>query len=118
MRILICGDRDWTASDPINTLLGLCPPDTVVIHGAARGADRIAGRLAAAHGFTVDPYPAEWAKYGPRAGPIRNSLMLTEGKPDEAHAFHNNIDASQGTKDMVEKARKAGVLTIVHTYES
>jgi hypothetical protein len=116
MRVLVCGDREWTASEPIATLLNLCPPNTVVIHGAARGADTIAGRLATELGFEVQPYPADWSKHGKAAGPIRNSQMLAEGQPDEVHAFHNNIDASRGTKDMVEKARKAGVPVIVHTW--
>src|SRR6266576_1753918 len=104
MRVLVCGDREWTASEPIATLLNLCPPDTVVIHGAARGADAIAGRLATELGFEVQPYPADWNKHGKAAGPIRNSQMLSEGQPDEVHAFHNNVEASRGTKDMVEKA--------------
>lgn len=117
MRVLICGDRNWTASEPIATLLSLCPPDTVVIHGAARGADTIAGRLAAEFGFAVEPYPADWNKYGKAAGPVRNTLMLIKGKPDEVHAFHNDIDKSRGTRDMVQQARATGVPVItVHTW--
>ena len=33
--------------------------------------------------------------------------MLNEGQPDEVHAFHNNIAASHGTKDMVRQARES-----------
>jgi hypothetical protein len=42
--------------------------------------------------------------------------MLNEGQPDEVHAFHNNIAASHGTKDMVRQAREAGVPVTIHTW--
>jgi hypothetical protein len=54
-------------------------------------------------------YPAQWHKYGRAAGPIRNQQMLAEGKPDLVLAFHDDIDGSRGTKDMVNRARRAGV---------
>lgn len=35
--------------------------------------------------------------------------MLDEGKPDYVLAFHNDIFNSKGTKDMLNRAKKAGV---------
>lgn len=41
------------------------------------------------------------------SGPIRNSQMLKEGKPDRIIAFHDHIDQSKGTTDMLMKAKAA-----------
>ena len=35
--------------------------------------------------------------------------MLDEGKPDTVVYFHDNIERSKGTKDMVSRAKKAGL---------
>lgn len=53
MRVLICGDRDWSDVEAIRNRLVELPPGSTVIHGAARGADSIAGRLAESMGFEV-----------------------------------------------------------------
>ncbi len=115
-RLLVCGDRDWTDSDTILRWIQGQKP-TVVIHGAARGADRIAGELAEQLGIPVLKFPAEWTKYGRAAGPIRNRQMLKEGKPDQVLAFHDNIAESKGTADMITAAREAGVFArlVSHT---
>jgi hypothetical protein len=56
-------------------------------------------------------FSANWEKHGLAAGPIRNRQMLTEGKPDLVIAFHENIEKSKGTKNMLELAKQAGVAT-------
>jgi len=35
--------------------------------------------------------------------------MLTEGRPEYLIAFHDDIEASKGTKDMIAKARRANI---------
>lgn len=112
-RVLVCGDRHWSDRGAILDRLRRLPSDTVVIHGAAQGADTIAGEVAVSLGFTVEPYPADWARYGRAAGPIRNAKMLQDGKPDLVIAFHADIPASRGTRNMVNLARKADVPTEV-----
>jgi hypothetical protein len=112
MRVLVCGDRNWTDEAAIARVLFNLPADTVLIHGAARGADSIAGRVGERLGFEVLKFPADWEKFGRAAGPIRNQQMLDEGKPDLVIAFHPNLAASKGTKDMVKKARKHGIKVI------
>jgi hypothetical protein len=110
MRILVCGDRHWTRASVISrVLLEKVRPGDVIIHGAARGADSLAGQLAAGiDGVTVEAYPAEWLRYGRGAGPIRNQQMLNSGI-DLVLAFHASIETSRGTADMVRRAQKAGV---------
>lgn len=48
-------------------------------------------------------------KQGKAAGPIRNQHMLDGYHPDMVVFFHHDLSSSKGTKDMVERARKAGV---------
>jgi len=109
MRILVCGDRRWTDYGMIWKELVERLPIELVIHGGARGADALAGRAARELGIPVSEFPAEWSRYGRAAGPIRNRRMLDEGKPDLVLAFHNDINRSLGTRNMVRQAVEAGV---------
>ncbi len=113
-RILITGDRDWSDRDKISQVLKrhLNPVVDYIIHGDARGADRMGAEIARKLGVPKDrihAYPADWNTYHKAAGPIRNQQMLTEGKPTLVLAFHNNITESKGTKDMVKISLKAGL---------
>lgn len=114
MRVLFCGDRNWTAYKVIADVMADLNPD-VVIEGEARGADLMASDAAEYFGIPVVRFPADWEKYGRAAGPIRNTQMLKEGKPDIVVAFHNNIKDSKGTLNMVNQARKQNIKVIVYT---
>lgn len=114
MKVLVTGDREWDDIELIAETLEKLPHDTIVIHGAARGADRIAGVVADALGFTVRDYPADWERYKKGAGPVRNRQMFkAEHRPEEpidkAFAFHNNIESSKGTADMIRVLTAGGV---------
>jgi len=113
MRVLICGDRNWKRMDIIERELKKLPADTLIIHGAARGADTLAKFVAERIGLKVindgKGFPAKWKIYGRGAGPIRNQQMIDEGKPDMVLAFHENINESRGTGDMVNRARGVGI---------
>ncbi len=108
MRVLVCGGRDYgdkaalfktlDAYDAVN-------PIDCVIHGAARGADTLAGEWASERAICCDEYPANWDRDGKAAGPIRNRLMLTDGKPDLVIAF----PGGRGTANMMQQAKAAGV---------
>lgn len=114
MRVLICGSRNWKDEDiipeyRIETYIKTLPLNTVIIHGAAPGADMVADRIARERGHTVIEFKANWDLYGDSAGPIRNQKMLDVGKPDRVAAFHEDIQNSTGTRDMIDRARKAGL---------
>ena len=96
----------------------------VLIEGCARGADHAAesfGRDKASHdeNFVLREFPAEWDKYGKAAGPIRNHQMLDALLSyKDTHlltiiAFHDNISASRGTKNMITIAEAAGITATV-----
>lgn len=85
----------------------------LLMHGAAKGADVMAGDWACSYGIPVRRFPADWSK-GVSGGPIRNQLMLAEGKPDLVVAFPNGpLRLSKGTLDMVTKAVNARVDVLV-----
>ena len=117
MRVLICGSRHWDDEAPIRVVLaGLDEVghgrEITVIHGAAKGADGIAGKVAEQLRYTVASYPADWTKHGKPAGHIRNAQMLREGKPNVVFAFKDNFDwtfSEGGTENMVKIAKDAGV---------
>ncbi len=113
-KVLICGDRDWTDVGLMRLLVRRLSDlgYDVVIHGDARGADRIAGICAKDIGMMVIPVPARWEEHGRSAGPRRNLAML-KLNPDLVVAVHSMIVNSKGTKHMVEAANKAGVPTIL-----
>jgi SLOG family YspA-like protein len=108
--ILCCGDRNWTNAETILTALSrFANQEITVIHGNASGADRMSALIASKLGFKVIAFTPDWNLYGRSAGPIRNRKMLVEGKPDLVLAFHNDLEKSKGTKNMVNQARRKGV---------
>jgi hypothetical protein len=114
MRILFCGDRHWTNYKSICDVMADLNPDAV-IEGEAPGADSLARDAAEYFGIPVLPFHADWGQYGRAAGPIRNKQMLDEGKPDMVVAFHNDIQNSKGTLNMVKQARKQNIKVFVYT---
>lgn len=117
MRILVCGDRNWTDKETIRKFLLEYNP-TVVIEGEARGADSLAREVAEEEGIVVEKYPADWNTNGKAAGPIRNQQMLKKGKPDMVLAFHDNLDKSKGTKHMITIAKKSGLRVFLIKHET
>lgn len=111
MRLLITGSREWDDYSQIERVLAAFghDGDTTVVHGAARGADRLADRAARALGFQVEAHPAPWSTYGKRAGSIRNQKMVDAGA-DLVIAFPTN--ASVGTYDCMRRAERAGILVV------
>lgn len=108
--VLCCGDREWADAEVIRSAIStLARRPTLVIHGNARGADKIAGRVAEGLGLPVRKFHADWGAQGRAAGAIRNRRMLNEGRPDLVLAFHDDLARSKGTRDMVRIALKKRV---------
>jgi len=112
MKLLVCGDRNWTDLPLIYNIISTLHESekiTTIIHGACRGADLMAAACAKELNIPEQPFPAEWDKFGRSADPKRNREMLTKGKPDLVIAFHENLEESKGTKNMISLAEKAGI---------
>jgi hypothetical protein len=121
-KVLVTGDREWTNRKRIRSALEFWKQRCeaagwermVVIHGCARGADTLAGEEAKAMGLQVVEEPANWPILGKAAGVMRNTIMLEEYGPHLVLAFHDHLQTkSKGTKDMVSKAVKHGVRTLL-----
>lgn len=129
MRVLVCGSRDWTDRARIWQRLRLLEPETVVVHGAARGADLMAAEIARVLGLGVDPFPADWnvtmqtrpemtrerrdgSLYDAEAGFRRNIAMLESGV-ELVIAFQRAF--SGGTQHTIDQARKRGIpVEVIH----
>jgi YspA, cpYpsA-related SLOG family len=70
-------------------------------NGAYRGADALSKQWAKLHGIPYLPFPADWATYSGRAGPLRNAQMIREAQPDVVVAFPGDT----GTGNTVMLAR-------------
>lgn len=108
MKLLVCGGRDFEDYDLLKTVLSVYHVTkniTEVIHGDARGADRLADLWAERHRIPVRKFPADWQTHGKAAGPIRNQRMIDEGKPDMVLGFRGG----RGTADMFQRAEAAGI---------
>lgn len=110
MRILVTGSRDWTDRAFMWDVLNkVSPVNAVIIHGACpTGADKAADEWVACQpDITVERYPADWEKYGKRAGFIRNSEMVNLGA-DICLAFIK--DDSRGASMTALLAERAGIV--------
>jgi len=115
--VLVAGSRSWTDRTAIEERIAANETGEgthVLIHGAARGADRIADRVARERGWHVETYPANWSRFHKKAGPIRNRVMVerllelfAKGTTVAVEAF---LDAdSRGTRHTIKIAREAGL---------
>ncbi len=110
MIVVVTGSRNWSDAGAIRAELMRLPVNTAVVHGDARGADKLAGSIARDLNLPVIPMPADWGKYGKNAGPIRNQSMI-DRHPDLVLAFP--LRDSIGTWDCVRKAEAKGIQTRV-----
>ena len=105
MRVIVCGSRGWADAGRIVERLAQLPGTATVVHGAARGADRLAADAARVLGLAVEPHPANWA-LGNQAGFMRNEEMAARGA-DLCIAFWDG--SSRGTADMMQRAEEHGI---------
>jgi hypothetical protein len=115
MRVLVCGGRDTTREQAAFIYSYLCEEfngvvnePLTIISGMARGVDSVAAEWAndqMSSNVILQEYPANWERYGKRAGYLRNKQMLEEGKPDLVIAF----PGGKGTAMMIKLAEEAGV---------
>lgn len=110
--VLVCGGRDFNDKDMVWGILDslhAMRPITRIVHGAAKGADSLAGDWARSRGVPQDRYPADWKQHGRAAGPLRNAEMLVKSKPSLCLAFPGR----RGTADMMRRAERAGVAVML-----
>jgi len=117
-RLLVTGSRDWTDA---NLLCGALYARyreaegrsiTLVSGACPTGADFMAEKFAQAQNWTIERHPADWEKFGKRAGFLRNAEMVALGA-NICCAFIRN--GSKGATHTADLARKARIDTIEWT---
>ncbi len=84
----------------------------VLIHGGARGVDRLAAIAGRTLGWHIVMHEADWKQYGKFAGHKRNREMLDIGRPDIVMAFPVQGAENKGTSNMVGQAKDRGIPVI------
>ena len=112
MKVIVCGGRDYSNYELVSKVMDqICNEFfkgevTTIIQGGARGADALGKRWALENNYPLEQFDAEWHKYGKVAGFKRNQEMLDDsGKNCIVVAF----PGGNGTYDMVQRAKRAGV---------
>ena len=108
MKTIVAGSRGITDDAPVWAAIASCPwrdEITEIVSGGARGVDTLGEAWARDHDSPVTRFIADWDQYGGAAGLIRNGEMA-----DYADALILVWDGvSRGSRDMLEKARSAGI---------
>lgn len=117
-KIIVAGSRDYTNVEKVFRILDTISEDQIhrgylieIVSGLARGPDMFGKAWAEENNFTVHEFPANWEKYGKKAGFLRNKEMAEFS--DVLLAFH--INKSRGTMHMINLARELNLKTIVIT---
>ena len=111
MRVIIAGSRSITDPALLDWVIQQSGFEvTEILEGEAPGVDRMAKWWGKARGIPVLERPADWDRYGKRAGHIRNEAMGQEG--EALIALWDGV--SPGTKDMIDIARRLGLPSFVY----
>ena len=106
-RVIVCGSRRWSDRQRIADRLGDLPPDTTIVHGGARGADRIAEQEAQKWGLLVETHLPRYDLHGVKRAPLIRNIDMAEAGADLCIAFWDG--RSTGTAHMMTQAREHGI---------
>ena len=119
MRILVSGDRRWTDRELVFATLDTwhaMARITMLGEGCSEGAEQMAEEWARSRRIPLAHYPAPWAAMGPKAGAVRNSNALVSFGPHVILAFHDRLEESVTTGDLVTKGKRANVYVVLVTH--
>jgi hypothetical protein len=112
MKTIIAGSRT-ALYEHVYYAIKSCPfksKITEIVSGTARGADKFGEEIAEKFNISVKRFPADWDRYGKRAGYVRNEEMAKYA--DALIAVWDG--KSKGTKNMIDIAKKENLL--VHIF--
>lgn len=101
MKIIVAGSRDFNNYRLLEAKLDFFIPtdrQVQIVSGTAQGADQLGEKYAEKRSLSVQRFPADWGKYGKRAGYIRNDQMARYA----SHAVIFWDGSSKGTASMIE----------------
>lgn len=103
--IVVCGGRDNPDREGVFRYLDFLAEwvygDMMIMHGNARGIDTYAEQWAKSREHLYVGVPAQWGKYGKKAGTKRNSEMAAISKAEAVVVFRGG----RGTLNMLSLAR-------------
>lgn len=115
--LIIAGGRDFDdyalLARTVDEFLSDRQDEVTVFCGKAQGADSLGARYAAERGYAIAYFPADWRRYGRRAGPVRNRKMAEQA--DALVAFWDG--SSRGTENMIENASRLHLKILVQDYK-
>ena len=83
---------------------------TEVVCGGAKGVDKLGSLWGSRHNIPIRLFPADWERYGRKAGMVRNEEMA-----DYAEAAIILWDGkSSGTANMIDFAKQYNLTTLVY----
>ena len=117
MKTIIAGSRTVTDERIVFTAIdasGFAGQISQVVSGGCRGPDMIGERWAMAKHIPIKRFPAEFDRYGPKAGPMRNRSMA------EYVGAHGALiivwdGKSRGSASMIDYARAFGLRIYIHS---
>ncbi len=117
-RIIVAGSRNFADKEmlymALSAFIDAVDDEVEIVDGACRGADKLAEEYASEFGYKNTTFPADWDKYGKRAGYIRNTQMAEYAvKADDALLIAFPVGESRGTNMMIDIAKKHEIMTYV-----
>jgi hypothetical protein len=117
-KLIVAGGRDFNDYDMLTRVIFDLANNEYkeyavsIVTGMARGADNLGYLFSIKHGIVKYCFPAEWKRYGKRAGFIRNEQMGNFA--DGLLAFWD--EKSSGTKNMIHYMGKLNKPVHIVTY--
>jgi hypothetical protein len=115
MRLIVAGSRTFSNKEKVFKNLDNIYkhfPELEIVSGLAKGPDSFGKQWAAVNRVPCHEFPANWDKYGKRAGFVRNEEMAHFG--DAALIYWDG--KSPGSKSMIKLANEAGLKVAVVYY--
>ncbi len=117
IQVIIAGGRDFNDYELLcsrmdHLLSKRSLSEVTIISGCAKGADSLAIRYASDRGYSIQKFPADWDKYGKRAGILRNEQMANVA----THLVAFWDGKSKGTSHMIQIASDKGMRVVVVNY--
>lgn len=111
-RVIVAGSRYFNDKDKLYGVLDEIVKELggniEIVSGCCRGADKLGEQYASEHNIPVKRFPADWLKYGKKAGYIRNKEMADYASEGDGRGWlvAFPLGASKGTRMMVDLAYK------------
>lgn len=121
IKIIVAGSRNYNnypkLKNTLNNIIGkISRSDIEIVSGTATGADRLGEKYAKEHDLKCTRFPADWSKYGNKAGIVRNIKMLNYiGNSGILVLFWD--EESKGSKHMLEIATEFGIIVYEVIYK-